>query len=94
MSGREFDQFLQALPTLTSEQLHALRRGLDGQLAAPVASPTDNEELQRPLLAAGIVSETRPPVQESAAYHNRKAVPIQGESLSATVIRERRSDGR
>ena len=90
MREREFDQLLQTLPALTSEQLHALRRGLESQRAALFSPPADDEDLQRRLLSAGIVSEIKPPVQDSEAYRNCQAVPIQGEPLSATVIRERR----
>ncbi len=49
-----------------------------------------DQELQRRLLAAGIVSEIKPPITDLAPYRNRRAVPIQGEPISETVIRERR----
>jgi hypothetical protein len=39
---------------------------------------------------AGLLSELKPPITDLAPYQNRKAVPIRGESLSETVIRERR----
>ena len=47
-------------------------------------------EMQRQLLEAGIIGEIRPPIADLAPYRNRKAVPIQGEPISETVIRERR----
>ena len=90
MSQLEFDQLLRTLPALSSEQLLALRRELENRLTAPVSPPTDDEDLQRRLLSAGIVSEIKPSVHDSPAYRNRKAVSIQGEPLSETVIRERR----
>jgi hypothetical protein len=49
-----------------------------------------DQELQRRLLNAGIVGEIKPPITDLGPYRNRKAVPIQGEPLSETVIRERR----
>ena len=48
------------------------------------------QELQRKLLDAGIVTEIKPPITDPRPYLNRKAVPIKGQPLSETVIRERR----
>jgi len=48
------------------------------------------QELQRRLFEAGVLGEMRPPITDLAPYRNRQAVPIQGEPLSETVIRERR----
>jgi hypothetical protein len=50
-------------------------------------SPRD---VQQRLLDAGIVSEIKPQIADPEQYRRRKAVPIQGEPLSETVIRERR----
>ncbi len=50
----------------------------------------DDLEIQRQLVEAGLLSEVRPPITDLAPYRNRRAVPIQGEPLSETVIRERR----
>jgi Arc/MetJ-type ribon-helix-helix transcriptional regulator len=47
-------------------------------------------EVQRRLLAAGIISEIKPPITDFTPYRDRQAVPIQGEPMSETVIRERR----
>jgi putative addiction module CopG family antidote len=49
-----------------------------------------SQELQRRLLEAGIISEIKPPITDLTPYRNRRAVPIQGEPISETVIRERR----
>jgi Arc/MetJ-type ribon-helix-helix transcriptional regulator len=56
----------------------------------PAAEEPSGQELQRRLLAAGVISEIKPPITDLTPYRNRQAVPIQGEPLSATVIRERR----
>jgi Arc/MetJ-type ribon-helix-helix transcriptional regulator len=48
-----------------------------------------DQELQRRLLAAGVISEVKPPIRDLTPYQNRRAVPIQGEPISETVIRER-----
>ena len=49
-----------------------------------------DQELQRRLVEAGIISEIKPPITDLTPYQNRRAVPIQGEPISETVIRERR----
>jgi Arc/MetJ-type ribon-helix-helix transcriptional regulator len=49
-----------------------------------------SQELQRRLFNAGLLSEIKPPITDLTPYRNRQAVPIQGEPLSETVIRERR----
>ena len=49
-----------------------------------------SQELQCRLLAAGIISEIKPPITDLTPYRNRSAVPVQGESISEAIIRERR----
>jgi Arc/MetJ-type ribon-helix-helix transcriptional regulator len=49
-----------------------------------------SQELQRLLLEAGIIREIKPPITDLTPYQNRQAIPVQGEPLSAAVIRERR----
>jgi putative addiction module CopG family antidote len=49
-----------------------------------------SQELQRRLLDAGVISEIKPPITDLSPYRNRRAVPIQGEPISETSIRERR----
>ena len=50
----------------------------------------NSQDLQRRLYDAGLLSEIKPPITDLTPYRDRQAVPIQGESLSATVIGERR----
>jgi putative addiction module CopG family antidote len=58
----------------------------------PVLTPEDiaDQQLQQRLLAAGIISEIKPPITDLTPYRNRRAVPVQGEPISETAIRERR----
>jgi Arc/MetJ-type ribon-helix-helix transcriptional regulator len=58
----------------------------------PGLTPEDvaDQELQRRLLEAGIISEIKPPITDLTPYRDRRAVPIQGEPISETAIRERR----
>ena len=86
MTQSEFNHLLESSNTLSPEQIQILRRELDSKLAAMAG----DDERQRRLFAAGLLSEIKPPITDLTAYSNRKAVPIQGEPLSETVIRERR----
>jgi putative addiction module CopG family antidote len=59
------------------------------QTATDAATASD-QELQRHLFEAGLLSEIKPPITDPSPWKDRKAVPIEGEPLSETVIRERR----
>jgi hypothetical protein len=48
------------------------------------------QEMQRRLVAAGVLSEIKPPPRFLPARERFSPVPIQGEPLSETIIRERR----
>ena len=84
-----------SINALSAEQMRQLRAELD-HLLAPASAERQgaesqvSQEMQRQLLEAGIISEMRPPITDLAPYRNRRAVPIQGEPLSETIIRERR----
>jgi Arc/MetJ-type ribon-helix-helix transcriptional regulator len=56
----------------------------------PAGEEPSGQELQRRLLEAGIISEIKLAITELTPYRNRRAVPIQGEPLSETILRERR----
>ncbi|SIN73801.1 hypothetical protein SAMN05444166_0546 [Singulisphaera sp. GP187] len=91
MTQREFNHLLNSLSSLSHEQTRQLRRELNSKLATTVTEPAAADEaLQQRLVEAGLLSELKPPIRDLSAYRNRKAVPIQAEPLSETVIRERR----
>jgi hypothetical protein len=99
MTQHEFSHILECLPTLSHEQLKMLRRKLEAVVTHASQDPqppadTDEEradqELQRRLYEAGLLSEIKPPVRDMTPYRDRRAIPITGEPLSETVIRERR----
>ena len=56
----------------------------------PFPDDSDDQALQRRLFEAGVIREIKPPITDLAAYQNRHAVPIQGEPISESAIRERR----
>jgi Arc/MetJ-type ribon-helix-helix transcriptional regulator len=49
-----------------------------------------DRELQRRLLAAGVISEMKPPPRFLPAHERFTPVPITGEPISETIIRDRR----
>ena len=46
--------------------------------------------MQRRPFEAGLISEIKPPITDLTPYQNRQAIPVRGEPLSETIIRERR----
>jgi hypothetical protein len=100
MTYIEFNHILGRIAALSPEQMRRLRDELDGKLAAPASADAGasavadgesaDQEIQRRLFDAGLLSEIKPPIRDLAPYRDRKPVPIQGEPLSETVIRERR----
>ena len=50
----------------------------------------NSHEVQQRLFDAGLISEIKPPIIDLTPYQNRRAVPIQGEPISITALRERR----
>ena len=59
-------------------------------LSERLVAPVSDQELQRRLLAAGIISEIKPPPRLLPARERFTPVPITGEPISETIIRERR----
>jgi len=100
MTYNEFNNLLSSIAALSPEQTRRLRDELDSKLAAPGSSDAEvtavtksesaDQEIQHRLFDAGLLSEIKSPIRDLTPYQNRKAVPIKGESLSETVIRERR----
>ena len=98
MTHSEFNHILSTIKALSPDQMRRLRDELDGKLAAsidggpPDLTPEDlaEQELQRRLVAAGVLSEVKPPRWFTPERERFSPVPIKGEPLSETVIRERR----
>ena len=98
MTHTDYSRFLQGIDGLSPEQMVRLRREIDHRLATS-AVPGDaattpdqvaEQELQRRLFDAGLLSEIKPPRREATGPHRFTPVPIEGEPLSETIIRERR----
>jgi hypothetical protein len=98
MTHSEFNHLLGSINALSPEQMWQLRRELDRELASPPIHgdpPLTEEELadqeaQRRLLAAGVISEIKPSRRVATGTERFTPISIQGEPLSETIIRERR----
>jgi len=98
MTHDEFNHLLGSLNALSPEQMRQLRCQLDDKLASSAAADqpplTDEEladqELQRRLFEAGLLSEIKPSRRISTGTEQFIPIVIKGEPLSETVIRERR----
>jgi hypothetical protein len=98
MTHSEFNHILGSINALSQEQIRQLRRELDSKLASSavhVDPPLTEEELadqeaQRRLLAAGVISEIKPSRRVPTGTERFSPIPIQGEPRSETLIRERR----
>jgi putative addiction module CopG family antidote len=74
--------------------LDALERHRQAQQQPDVPASRHGElssqEVQQRLFGAGLISEIKPPITDLTPYQSRRAVPIQGEPISVTALRERR----
>jgi Arc/MetJ-type ribon-helix-helix transcriptional regulator len=96
VSSGHFASIDEAMTEAARLLLRQLRQGQGGD-KMPEALPSDltdeeraDQEAQRRLFDAGLLSEIKPPIRDLSPYRNRQAIPIEGEPLSETIIRERR----
>jgi Arc/MetJ-type ribon-helix-helix transcriptional regulator len=87
--------FFRSEDDVIRDALERHRQTLQPQAKAPgqpnlTPQEIADQELQHRLLAAGVISEIKPPITDLTPYQNRRAVPIQGEPISETAMRERR----
>jgi hypothetical protein len=81
MAMSTFDRLAEEIKTLTPEEQMRLRDLLNQAL---------HDELNRRLLAEGVISRIPPPITDLTPYENWKPVEIQGPPLSETIIEDRR----
>ena len=75
--------------------LDALERHRQAHQPNAVSSPSrrddlSSQEVQQRLFDAGLVSGSEPPITDLSRYEKRRAIPIQGEPIAVTALRERR----
>jgi hypothetical protein len=76
-----FEKLAEEIKALSPEEQRQLRDLLNRALM---------EELDRRLLAAGIISRIPPPITDFTPYRDWKPVETQGRPLSEIIIEERR----
>lgn len=82
-------EVLEAVKELSPEEREQVKTLIDS--LPPTKDITRAVQLANErLLAAGMMSEIKPPVKDLAAYLDRQPVPIKGEPLSRTIIEDRR----
>jgi hypothetical protein len=89
MASVTLDKVWEDVKALSPDEQRQLREQLDGLLESPPLRSAE-EELQRRLLAAGLLSEIKPPITDFTPYQNRKPIEVKGKPVSETIIEERR----
>ncbi len=98
MPSPNYDQVFELVRTLQPDELQHLRNLIDTLLENPALlgkaeeqlTPEDRVDLA--LLKKGLLSRIPPPLteEEIREFEAFKPIPIEGEPLSETIIRERR----
>jgi hypothetical protein len=89
MAHVQFDKVVEDVKALSPAQQQQLRVLLDTILAPEVPQLTE-EEFERKLVEAGVLSEIKPPITDFTRYQNRQPVETTGKPLSEVIIEERR----
>ncbi len=82
-------EVLEAVKELSPEEREQVKRLLDSLPPTKDITRAVQAANER-LLAAGMMSEIKPPVKDLTPYRERQPVPIKGEPLSRTIIEDRR----
>jgi hypothetical protein len=89
MAHVHFDKVVADVKALSPAQQQLLRALLDA-LLAPSASQLTEEEFERKLVDAGILSEVKLPITDFTPYQNRQPIKTTGKPLSEVILEERR----
>jgi hypothetical protein len=89
MARTALSRMLDEVKRLTPNEQKQLREAIDSLLAFPSTSRTE-EEFERELVEAGILTEVPPLPAEVRPIPDRKPIDVKGKPLSETIIEERR----
>lgn len=86
MPSENLERMLEAARSLTAAERQELRARLDTWSASSSAT---EDELDRRLLAAGVIAHVPAPLTDLASYRRWKPIAVKGKPLSETVVAER-----
>ena len=89
MASTQLEGILEQAKTLSPEEQQELRMRLK-DLMEETHSGSKEDELERRLLEAGLLSEIPPPITDLNPYQNREPGKTTGKPLSEVIIEERR----
>jgi hypothetical protein len=86
------DKIKEEMMSLAPEELQEVRELVDSLLSEPARPQMTEDELERRLAAKGIISLPEPASREaaSAEFDSYKPITVEGQSLSETIIEDRR----
>lgn len=89
MSSANLEKVIADVKALTPEEMRQVKELIDSFLEQPTGASPEALLAQR-LLAAGVISEIKPPVTDSTPYRERKLIEFAGKPVSEIIIEERR----
>jgi hypothetical protein len=89
MTNSTLTRIIEEVKTLTSEEQRQLQELLDPLLKKQPSQQIE-EDLERKLLEAGLLSKVKVSVLDSERYRNYKPVAVKGKPVSETLVEERR----
>jgi hypothetical protein len=89
MASANLNKVLEQVKALSAEEQRQLRELLD-VLLAPSATPPTEDEFERALVTAGLLSVPKLQDLDVEQYRQYKPVTVQGKPVSETLIEERR----
>lgn len=89
MASAMLEKVLEQVKALMPDELREVREAIDNLLVQKEETGKV-DALHQALLAAGVISEIKPPITDFTPYKNRKLIEVKGKPLSETIIEERR----
>ena len=89
MADATLQRVLEEVNGLTSEERAKLRQHLDTLSGDPVGESLE-DQLELRLVAAGLLSEMRPPASDRGPHEKRRPAKVTGKPVSEFIIEERR----
>lgn len=97
MTTANLETVLEEVKVPTDEERQELRKRLETWPAPEPSTPAEGDakrdvydEIDRRLLAAGVIRRIPPPITDLTPYRDRVMLKIEGKPVSETIIEERR----